>query len=71
MEKKIEDLKLEVDDLSKKNTNLQNSFSKFYTRQQKFNNMLKIEFSLTKMILKYDGSEKETHFKYFRSEGVV
>ena len=66
LEKKIEDLKLDINDLNKKNANLHSSYSRFHMRQQKLNNMLETQRVLfDKDGLRYDGSKKEIHFKDF------
>ena len=66
LEKSIDSMKSELDDLTKKNVNLQNSFSRFYIGQQKLDKMLETQRALfDKDGLGYDSSIKETHFKNF------
>ena len=66
LEKNIDCMKIEIDELTKKNTNLQNSFSKFYIGQQKLDRMLETQRAFfDKNGLGYDGSVKETLFKNF------
>ena len=43
LEKSIDSMKRELDDLTKKNVNLQNSFSRFYMGQQKLDKMLETQ----------------------------
>ena len=62
LEKIIDSMKIKIDDLTKKNVNLQNSFSKFYLEQQKLETQ-KAFFDIDG--LGYNGSVKETHFKNF------
>ena len=57
---------MEIDKLTKKNTNLQKSFFGFYMGQQKLDRMLETQRAFfDKDDLGYDGSVKETHFKNF------
>ena len=56
-------MKIEIDDLNKNKSNLQNSFFIFYIGQQKFDNMLEIQRAFfDENGLGYDGNEKETRF---------
>ena len=48
LKKKMDDMKIEIDNMTKKN--LQNSFSRFYMGQQKLDNMFETQFFLTKMV---------------------
>ena len=43
LEKSIDSMKIEIDDLTKKNANLQNSFFRFYMGQQKLDKMLETQ----------------------------
>ena len=66
LEKNIHCMKIEIDELTKKNTNLQNSFSRFYMGQQKLDRMLETQRAFfDKDGLGYDGCVKETYFKNF------
>ena len=66
LKKKIDKLQVNIDDLTKKNTNLDNSFTRFYMAQQKLNNMLETQRAFfDKDGLGYNRIEKETHFKNF------
>ena len=59
LEKNIDCMKVEIDELTKKNTNLQNSFSRFYIGQQKLDRMLETQRAFfDKDGLGYDGSVK-------------
>ena len=66
LEKNIDCMKIEIDELTKKHTNLQNSFYRFYIGQQKLDRMFETQKAFfDKDGLGYDGSVKETHFKNF------
>ena len=66
LEKNIDSMKVEINELTKKNTNLQNSFSRFYMGQQKLDGMLETQKAFfDKNGLGYDAIVKETHFKNF------
>ena len=65
-------MKVKIDDLSKKNTNLQNSFSRFYMGQQKLDRMLETQSAFfDKDGLGYDDSLKETHMKHLALVHIV
>ena len=42
LKKRVDQLQVNIGDLTKKNTNLHNLFTRFYMAQQKLNNMLEI-----------------------------
>ena len=66
LEKNLDSMKSELDVLTKKNVNLQNSFSRFYMGQQKLDMMLETQRAFfDKDGLGFDSSIKETHFKFF------
>ena len=66
LEKNIDSMKSKLDDLTKRNDNLQNSLSKFYMGQQKLDMMLETQRAFfDKDGLGFDSSIKETHFKNF------
>ena len=51
LQKKVDSMKMEIDELTKKSTNLQNSFSRFYMSQQKLDRMFETQKdSLIKML---------------------
>ena len=64
--KSINSMKNEIDYLTKKNSNLQNSFSRFYMGQKKLDRMLETQRAFfDKDGLGYDANIKKTHFKNF------
>ena len=66
LEKNLECMTSELDVLSKKNENLQNSFSRFYMGQQKLDMMLETQRAFfDKNGLGFDSCIKETHLKNF------
>ena len=66
LKKNIDCMKIDIDELTKKNTNLQNFFFRFYIGQQKLDRMLETQRAFfDKDGLGYNGSVKETHFKNF------
>ena len=66
LKKKLDELQVNIDDLTKKNTNLHSSFTRFYMAQQKLNNTLEMQRAFfDKDVLAHNRIEKETHFKNF------
>ena len=59
LENNIDSMKIEIDYLTEKNVNLQNSFSRFYMGQQKLDKMLEMQRAFfDKDGLGYDNSIK-------------
>ncbi|XVF82544.1 hypothetical protein PTKIN_Ptkin16aG0058400 [Pterospermum kingtungense] len=66
LEENVRSMKLEIEDLTKKNKNLHDLFSIFYMSQQKLNDMLETRRAFfDKDGLGYNHEKKETHFKNF------
>ena len=66
LQKRVDELQVNIDDLTKKNTNMHNSFTRFYMVQQKLNNMLETQRAFfDKDGLGYNRIKKETYFKNF------